>query len=247
MKRGDKTVISVTVALAVVVAAAVAFSLLVLDRKPRPDAVASSSSSLLVVTWAPSLCKVEPANSGCRSGHVAGLGQTFVLHGLWPQPSTEQYCDVPKRTADRDRTPVSLPTDLQKSLQAMMSDSALMTTHEWYAHGTCSGVTPPEYFALAAGLAEQAGEVLSPIFGQAAGRQVSSRSVREAFDARFGAGAGKRVSLTCKDAQGGVSIMYEVRLSLPPVPQIRRDAPSLADAMANGPTLPPGCGQARLP
>ena len=81
--------ISVTAALAVVVAVAVAFSVLVLDREPRPADVASaSSSSLLVVTWGPSLCKVEPSNSGCRSGHVGSLGETFILHGLWPQPST---------------------------------------------------------------------------------------------------------------------------------------------------------------
>ena len=246
MKRGDKTVISVTVALAVVVAAAVAFSLLVLDRKPRPDAAASSSSSLLVLTWAPSLCKVEPSNAGCRSGHVGSLGKTFVLHGLWPQPSTEQYCDVPKRTPDRDRSPVSLPPDLQKSLQTMMSDSAL-TTHEWYAHGTCSGVTPPEYFGLAAALADQAGEILGAVFGKAAGGQVSARSVREAVDARFGAGTGKRVNLICKDSPGAMSVMYEVRLSLPPVAALRQDSPSLADALANGPNVPPGCGQGRLP
>lgn len=248
MKRGDGTVISVTVGLSVIVVAAVAFSLLVLDRKPRPaDTAAASSSSLLVVTWAPSLCKVEPSNSGCRSGHVGSLGSSFVLHGLWPQPSTEQYCDVPKRTADRDRKPVPLPKDLQASLQEIMSDSALLTTHEWYAHGTCSGVAPPEYFGIAVALADQAGVVLDPIFGNAVGRQVSSRSVRDAFDVRFGAGAGKRVGLTCRNAEGGGSLMYEVQLSLPPVVQLRQDSPSLSDALAQGPPLPPGCGQARVP
>ena len=240
--------ISVTAALAVVVVAAVAFSVLVLDREPRPsDSATASNSSLLVVTWAPSLCKVEPSNSGCRSGHVGSLGKTFVLHGLWPQPSTEQYCNVPKQTPDRDRKPVPLPPDLQASLKSLMSDSSLMTTHEWYAHGTCSGITPPEYFGLAAALADQAGEVLTPVFANAVGRQVSSRSVREAFDARFGAGAGKRVSLICKDAPGAVSVMYEVRLSLPPVAQLPQDAPSLTDALAKGPAVAPGCGQGRLP
>jgi ribonuclease T2 len=248
MKRGDATVISVTVGLAVVVVAAVAFSLLVLDRKPRPtDVAAASSSSLLVVTWGPSLCKVEPSNSGCRSGHVRSMGQTFVLHGLWPQPSTEQYCDVPKRTSDRDRKPVALPPDLQTDLKAIMSDSALMTTHEWYAHGTCSGVTPPDYFGVAATLADQAGAVLDPIFTKASGQSVSSRSVRAAFDARFGAGAGKRVGLTCRDASGAGSVMYEVRLSIPPVIDLHRGAPSLGDALSKGPTVPAGCGQARVP
>ena len=248
MKRGDATVISVTAVLAVVVVAAVAFSVLVLDRKPQPsDSAAASSSSLLVVTWAPSLCKVEPSNSGCRSGHVGSLGQAFVLHGLWPQPSTEQYCDVPKRTPDRDRKPVSLPPDLQASLKSLMSDSTLMTTHEWYAHGTCSGVTPPEYFGIAAALAQQAGEVLNPIFIQTAGQRVSSRSVRERFDARFGAGAGKRVGLTCRDASGMGSIMYEVRRSLPPVAQLQQGPPSLAAQLTKGPTVPAGCGQAQVP
>jgi len=248
MKRGDATVISVTVGLAVVVIAAVAFSVLVLDRKPRPtETAASSSSSLLVLTWAPSLCKVEPSNSGCRSGHVGSLGPSFVLHGLWPQPSTEQYCQVPKGTPDRDRNPVSLPPDLQASLKAMMSDSAIMTTHEWYAHGTCSGVTPPEYFGVAAALAGQAGRVLDPVFKQAAGQQISARSVRQVVEAQFGAGAGKRVGLSCRDASGAGSIAYEVRFSLPPVAQIQRDRPSLAGALAGGPTVGPGCGQAGVP
>ena len=200
-----------------------------------------------MVTWGPSLCKVEPSNSGCRSGHVGSLGETFILHGLWPQQSTEQYCDVPKRTPDRSRTPVSLPPALQTDLKAIMSDSAIMTTHEWYAHGTCSGVAPPDYFGIAATMADKAGTVLDPIFEQAAGQQVSSRAVRRAFDARFGAGAGKRVGLTCRNASGAGSIMYEVQISLPPVVDLHRDAPTLGDALAKGPTVPPGCGQARVP
>lgn len=248
MKRGDATVTSITVGLSVVVVAAVAFSLLVLDRKPRPaETAAASSSSLLVVTWGPSLCKVEPSNAGCQSGHVGSLGQSFVLHGLWPQPSTEQYCEVPKRTPDRDRKPVPLPPDLQASLKAMMSDSALMTTHEWYAHGTCSGVAPPAYFGIAADLAAQAAKVLDPLFEQAAGQRVSSRLVRETVDAQLGAGTGKRVGLTCRDASGAGSIVYEVRFSLPPVAQLPEDSPSLADALTGGPTVAPGCGQARVP
>ena len=246
MKRD--TLVRIAAGLAVVVVVSVAFSVLVGDRKPRPtETAAKSSSSLLVITWGPSLCKVEPSNTGCRSGHVGSLGRAFVLHGLWPQPSTEQYCDVPRRTPDRDRNPVQLPPDLQASLKAMMSDSAVMTTHEWYAHGTCSGVTPPEYFGVAAALADQAAGVLDPMFTKAAGQRLSARSVREAVDAQLGAGAGKRVGLNCRDASGAGSIVYEVRFSLPPVAQLRRDAPSLAGALALGPTVAPGCGQASVP
>ena len=234
---------------AALVLAAIIIGLIWRDRSPsRPtNAAGLSTSSLLVVTWAPSLCKVEPSNRGCRSGHVGSLGPSFVLHGLWPQPSTEQYCEVPKGTPDRDRKPVQLPPDLQASLKAMMSDSAIMTTHEWYAHGTCSGVTPPEYFGVAAALADQAGRVLDPVFKQAAGQQISARSVRQVVDAQLGAGMGKRVGLSCRDASGAGSIAYEVRFSLPPVAQLQRDSPSLAGALAGGPTVAPGCGQAGVP
>lgn len=247
MKRGDRTVLAVSAVLALVAVAAVAFSLLILDRRPQPSQTAAdSTSSLLVVTWAPSLCRVEPSNSGCRSGHVGKLGQSFMLHGLWPQPSTEQYCDVPERTPDKSRSPVPLPEDLKVNLQKLMSDSNRMTTHEWYAHGTCSGVAAPEYFGIAAQLAQQAGAVLEPVFTRSAGGQLTSRSVREAFDTRFGSGAGTRISLSCRDTRGQGSVVYEVRLSLPPVVALEKSS-SLADALAAGPTVSPGCGQASVP
>lgn len=251
MRRPDAVVLSVTVVLTAVVVAAVIYSLRVVDREPRGATVsAGSSSSVLAITWGPSLCKVEPANRGCRSGHVDSLGQAFVLHGLWPQPSTEQYCGVTRSAADRAKPgDPALPADLRANLQTMMSDATNMATHEWYAHGTCSGVTPVEYFGIAATLTDQAGEVLDPAFRKSQGQSVSVRAVRELFDARFGAGAGKRVSLSCRQAGGAGDIVYEVRLSLPPVVDLRADGKQLGlrDALAKAPTVPPGCGQARVP
>ena len=235
--------------LAVVVVAGVVFSLRVLDRKSGPSPIPDDSkSSLLVLTWGPSLCEADAANPGCRSGHVDRMGQSFVLHGLWPQPSTEQYCDVPRQQSDRARKPVELPDDLQARLQTMMSDSAIMAKHEWYAHGTCSGVAAAEYFGIAAQLTDQASRVLTPVFSGAQGRRLSSRSVREAMDGAFGAGAGQRVSLSCKDMSGQGSIVYEVRLSLPAVAVLGSETtPSLSDALSRGPAVPPGCGQGRVP
>jgi len=249
VKRGRAGAFFWYAVVAAIVVAVIFAVLTFRDRSPsRPaNAAGVSTSSLLVITWGPSMCKVEPSNSGCKSGHVRNMGQNFVLHGLWPQPSTEQYCEVPKGTPDRSRNPVRLPPDLAANLKAMMSDSAVMTTHEWYAHGTCSGVTPPEYFGIAAALADQAGRVLAPMFKQAVGQRVTARSVREAVDAQLGVGAGKRVRLTCRDTSGAGSIVYEVRFSLAPVAQLQRNTPSLAGALIGGPTVTPGCGQAGIP
>ena len=243
MTRGRLAAIA---GLAVILIAVVAVAV----RRERPADVptraSASSSSLLVLTWGPSLCTVETSASGCRSGRVGRLGQSFVLHGLWPQPRSQQYCDVPKSAA-RDRVPLPLPPDLADRLRAMMSDSRVMAPHEWYAHGTCSGVNPAEYFGIATGLAQQAIAILDPVFDRAAGRQITARSVRDAVEARAGSGAGSRVALACRDVRGQGPVVYEVRLSLPPVAQLRAGTPSLAEALAAGPSVAPGCGQARLP
>ena len=252
MKRGDAAVISISVALAAVAVVGVIFSLRVLDRRPDNQLAtpSRSQSSLLVLTWGPSFCQVEESNAGCRSGHVGKLGRNFMLHGLWPQPQTEQYCEVPRQLPDRARKPVALPGDLQTGLQSIMSDSERMTKHEWYAHGTCSGVNPPEYFGIAKALTAEAGRVLQPLFSRATGQGLSSRAVRQAVDAGFGAGSGTRVSLSCRPVSGGGNIVYEVRLSLPTVAALASAGgpqPSLAAALADGPVTQPGCAQGRVP
>lgn len=245
MRRRTAVLIAV---LAAAVVAVAAVSLRAGDRQTGgPPVTATSTSSLLALTWGPSLCAVTPGNSGCRSGHVGRRGPVFVLHGLWPQPSSEQYCDVPQK-ARGPRSPVPLPDDLRSQLQTRMSDASVMAPHEWYAHGTCSGVTPPEYFRIAADLADQAGTVLDPLFAAARGRDISSRTVREAVATRLGPDAGRRVALTCRDSGGG-AVVYEVRLSLPAVVELRAGPGpvSLRDALAHGPAIPPGCGRAGVP
>ena len=64
---------------------------------------------------------------------------------------------------------LDLPADVQTNLQSMMSDAAAMAPHEWYAHGTCSGLAPAAYFRDAITLADQAGKILDPLFEKAGG------------------------------------------------------------------------------
>jgi ribonuclease I len=62
---------------------------------------------------------------------------------------------------------VDIGDDVRASLQSMMSDASIMGPHEWYAHGTCSGVTPDVFFGDAVTLVEQARTVLDPMFADA--------------------------------------------------------------------------------
>ena len=192
MRRGDVVVLSISCALAAIVVAAVTYSVRVLDHKPSSAEFDSSdsSSSWLVLTWGPSLCGAEPTNSGCKSGHVGTQGSTWILHGLWPQPADKQYCGVPKAIADRasdlrgsNMPSVDLGGDMRNTLQSMMSDASTLAPHEWYAHGTCSGVTPDVFFSDAAALTEQARKVLDPMFTEAEGGRIQLSDVRDKFDA----------------------------------------------------------------
>ena len=235
--------------LVVVVVGLVAIAIFVRDRSVSTrSSRADSDSSVLALTWGPSLCQVQAAVRGCQNGNVAKMGPSFVLHGLWPQPSTMRYCGVPEAAADR-RSPPELPPQLRARLAAIMSDSTSMAPHEWFAHGTCSGVSPNEYFSIAAALSDDAVAVLDRVFNDARGRRLSSRTVRQAVDAAFGDGTGNRVSLTCRPAGTNGDVVYEVRLSLPAVASLRSAGgpPALSDALARGPVVQPGCGQGRVP
>jgi ribonuclease T2 len=258
MRRGDVVVLSISCALAAVVVAAVTFSVRVLDHKPSSAAFDSSDSgsSWLVLTWAPSLCASDPRNAGCTSGHVGAQGSTWILHGLWPQPADKQYCGVPKAIAEKasdlhgsHMPSVDLSDDVLNTVQAMVSDASTMVPHEWYAHGTCSGVTPDVFFGDAAALADQARKVLDPMFAQAEGNRIQLSAVRDKFNAEYGAGAGERVRLSCRNVTGQGSVVYELHLSLPPVTELRPPdgTLSLKDLMPKGPALGPGCRHASVP
>ena len=81
-------------------------------------------------------------------------------------------------------------------------DASVMAPHEWYAHGTCSGVAPDKYFGDALTLIAQARNILDPLFVQAAKKGLTLGTVRDEFDAQFGQGAGDRVALTCRNVTG---------------------------------------------
>ncbi|GJF14333.1 hypothetical protein NGTWS0302_36040 [Mycolicibacterium cyprinidarum] len=257
MRRGDAAVFSISVALAAVVAGAVVLSVYV-DGRPRmhSDPIAGkSTASLLVVTWAPSLCKVDPSNVGCVSGHVGTMGPTLMMHGLWPQPSTQQFCGLPNdRGKPWDQQSVSLsslglPREVQANLDSMMSDAEIMAPHEWRAHGSCSGVSPAEYFGIATELTEQVNGILDPVFEKSQGGHLSLSEVRDRFAGEFGADAGNRVSLNCRDIDGEGIVVYEVHVSLPPVTDLRQEANTVAlkDVITTGPEIAAGCRRASVP
>lgn len=88
---------------------------------------------LLNLSWSPEFCATHPDKAECAQ-HLG-----FVLHGLWPQNANGSY---PENCSNAPG-----PTD-PSQYSDLYPDPGLLQ-HEWQTHGTCSGLTPDAFFALA--------------------------------------------------------------------------------------------------
>jgi ribonuclease T2 len=87
---------------------------------------------LLTLSWSPEFCHGHPNAPECGGHHG------FMVHGLWPQYSNGTWpagCQT-SQPAPTDTSPVAniMPPDIIE--------------HEWEKHGTCSGLSGNDYFAL---------------------------------------------------------------------------------------------------
>lgn len=109
-----------------------------LARRPAHDTPARGYDYfVMALSWSPTYCRThrdEREQCGDR-------GYGFILHGLWPQ---YEGGGGPQRCATDtgpDRRTV------ERALAFM--PSRRLVNHEWRAHGSCSGLQPSAYFALA--------------------------------------------------------------------------------------------------
>ncbi len=97
---------------------------------------------MLSLSWVPGFCSVgggdEKGRDQCRRGADTG----FTVHGLWPQYDRGFPSDCRGNT--------SPPQAALASTDGVYPDEGL-ARYEWRKHGTCSGLSPFEYFAAAKG------------------------------------------------------------------------------------------------
>lgn len=89
---------------------------------------------LFTLSWSPEYCHSHRDAVECTADSHYG----FIVHGLWPQFFNGRY---PEHCSNE-----GLPGD-PASVANIMPDSSLIR-HEWSTHGTCSGLSPDQYFAL---------------------------------------------------------------------------------------------------
>jgi ribonuclease T2 len=93
---------------------------------------------VLSLSWSPGFCATggdQKAKDQCAAGSNLG----FVVHGLWPQ-NTHGF---PSDCGPAGRSPSRQALD---TVQGLYPDEGL-ARYEWRKHGTCSGLSPTDYFA----------------------------------------------------------------------------------------------------
>ena len=192
---------------------------------PEADtgAAAESTANVLALNWLPAFCETRPTARECRSlSRRQPAANRLSAHGLWPQPESRSYCDVPPALVDtdeagrwRDLPAVELDPATRDRLRAAMPGTAsYLDRHEWLKHGTCHGGGQEGYFADLLGLADAVnGSGIADWLADRVGEQVQAREIRAAFDAAFGNGAGARVEVHCVD-DGDRTLIAELTIDL---------------------------------
>ena len=127
-----------TTLLALLTACLVSF---ITPHSARADKAGDFDYYLLALSWSPSYC-ADDAKQGrdklqCFSGRPFG----FVIHGLWPQ-NEHGY-------PDNCRTSHRKPSTKLVDQMLKYSPSRGLIHHEWKKHGTCTGLSPLDYFRKA--------------------------------------------------------------------------------------------------
>jgi ribonuclease T2 len=95
---------------------------------------------VLSLSWSPNWCALEgDSRNSPQCDGDADFG--WVLHGLWPQFETGWPADC--------RHTFSNPSRAVTTAMADIMGTSGLAWYQWNKHGSCSGLSPDDYFALA--------------------------------------------------------------------------------------------------
>ncbi len=179
------------------------------DKKKTLPTTDQPKDLLLALSWHNAFCETHQYKRECRQNRTNRYGDNaFVLHGLWPQPRNNLYCNVPNHLKQYDKNrqwnripSLALSKKTKHDLQRVMPGFAShLQRHEWIKHGTCYGTSPEVYYSEAISLVQQVNDSkLGHFFRSNQGKVVTLQQVRFKVDESFGKGSGKRAELRCKN------------------------------------------------
>ena len=152
---------------------------------------------VLSLSWSPSYCE---ATGNARGDAQCARPFSFVVHGLWPQYERGYPSDCDARVAPPTRE------QIRDMLDVMPSPGLI--NHEWRKHGTCSGLSPTDYFAAVKAARDRV--VVPPEFRQPGGdKTTTALDLERAFVA---ANPGLRIDMMGVSCRG--EVLQEVRVCM---------------------------------
>jgi len=177
---------------------------------------------VLALSWSPTWCALDGDGRGAaQCADAADTG--WVLHGLWPQYHQGWPADC--QTSHR------APTRAMTAGMADIMGSSGLAWHQWRKHGSCTGLSAQDYFALSR---EAFGRIIRPeVFRKLTEPvRLPAKVVEEAFLKANSALSASGVTITCRAGR-----IQEARIclskALDPVPcgrDVIRDC-TLKDAL----------------
>lgn len=158
---------------------------------------------VLALSWSPNWCALEGDERGspqCGADANGGAGFAWVLHGLWPQREEgwPEYCRAGHPDPSRAET---------RAMADVMGTDGL-AWHQWERHGSCSGLSPADYFRLARLAFERA--AIPDAFARLPDAvDLPAAVVEEAFLREDPGLSAAGVAVTCREG-----LIQEVRLCL---------------------------------
>lgn len=182
---------------------------------PGPES-SSGHDYLLALSWQPAFCQNHQSKKECKTMTETRYDAShFTLHGLWPQPKSNIYCNVTSHEKNLDKrkmweqlSVLGLSKETYDNLTVVMPGVAsYLHRHEWIKHGTCYSQTPEEYFKESILLTEQINASgVRDFFVENIGKNISMGEIKSRFNKAFGNGAGKKVKVKCN--QGMITELW---------------------------------------
>ena len=146
---------------------------------------------VLALSWTPTWCALE---GDARRSEQCEASKNFgwTLHGLWPQfhRGWPSFCSTSERQPSRSMT---------NGMSDIMGTSGL-AWHQWKKHGTCSGLSASDYYALSR---EAYGKITRPALFRRLEKpvKVPAKVIEEAFLKENPSLKANTLTITCKSGR----------------------------------------------
>ncbi len=185
-------------------------------KEPKQSEDGGSLDSVLVLNWHNTFCETHGNRKECKRDG-GEYKNHLVLHGLWPQPRNNVYCELDKNIINLDKSKrwnalpkLNLKPEVVELMQKYMPGyKSNLQRHEYYKHGTCYDKDPNRYYIDALKLTKRVDETIGEYLRVNIGKRVKAINIKKIAQRLISKDIRNKIALKCKRG-----ILNEIWISL---------------------------------